>query len=327
MQECMGLERLIQREKVPFTMLMDNHVKSIPSQLNFLELFFSVPNIFSQKKEGQSVGSYYSKLVGRKNFERVLGPAMNAVISQQADDFPADMLFKKRSRRKDVIKKFTLPEGLQAITDSISAEINMEIIKGKEVLGVEVGDNLFQVSVDGAVYESTNLALATPVSVTARLLQASFPAAAQTVAQIKVEKVESMGVAVTKEKLSLPPVAGLIPVSDSFYSAVSRDTVRHDQYRGFTFHFKPDLLDREAKLKRIAEALCLDQGELARVVEKENCVPALRVGHDAVIQSIGQALSGKRLLLAGNYFDGMALEDCVARSSSEFRRLMELGKT
>ena len=49
---------------------------------------------------------------------------------------------------------------------------------------------------------------------------------------------ELVGVAVAKEKLTLPLVAGIIPLDDDFYSAVSRDTVLHPSLRGFSFHFK-----------------------------------------------------------------------------------------
>ncbi len=67
--------------------------------------------------------------MGSANFDRVIGPAMTAVISQKADDFPAEMLFKKRPRRKDVIKSFTLSSGLQTIADTIAIQKNIEIIK------------------------------------------------------------------------------------------------------------------------------------------------------------------------------------------------------
>ena len=97
---------ILAREKVSFKMLIDNQIRSITSQLSFPELFSSAWRIFSLKKDGESVESYYGRIVGRKNYQRVFAPAFNAVISQRANDFPADMLFNKRPRRKDVIKSF-----------------------------------------------------------------------------------------------------------------------------------------------------------------------------------------------------------------------------
>jgi protoporphyrinogen oxidase len=322
--EDSAFNKLIPREKVPFKMLVDGHIKSIPSQLNFLELLISVPNIFSLKKEGQSVRSYYSKVLGNKNFEKVLSPALNAVISQDASDFPADMLFKKRLRRKDIIKKFTLTNGVQTITDSISSQKTIEIATGKEVISVNTSNNLFQIITKDSSYESDFLAIATPASVAARFLREQFPQVSEKLSHIKVETVESVGVAIKADLISIPSVAGIIPSSDSFYSIVSRDTVKHDSYRGFTFHFKPGILNNDAKLKKIAEVLGVKLAQIEHIAAKENFVPSLKVGHEALVGKIEQALSTTSLFLTGNYFDGMAIEDCVTRSLKEFLRLKKL---
>ena len=323
------VNKLISREKVPFKMLVDHKIKSIPSQLDFLELLLSVPKIFGLKKEGQSVRSYYSKILGNKNFDCVLSPALNAVISQDASDFPADMLFKKRSRRKDIMKKFTLTNGIQTITDLISAQKNIEIATGKKVLSIESNGAIFKTATAGEIYESESLAVAAPASVAAQLLGESFPELSKDLSQIKVESVESVGIAVKKElTASIPPTAGIIPSSwpssDSFYSVVSRDTVKHDSHRGFTFHFKPGILNNGAKLRRIAEVLGIKTAQIEHMAAKENFVPSLKVGHETLAGKIERSISATRLLLTGNYFDGMAIEDCVTRSLKEFMRLKKL---
>lgn len=325
MEECSAITHIIRREKVPFKMLVDGSIKSIPSQLNFVELLFSAPRLFALKKSGQSVSAYYSKIIGRKNFDKVLSPALNAVISQDASNFPADMLFKKRPRRKDIIKKFTLTNGVQTITDSISSQKAIEIATKGKVISIEYIDGCFKTYTDNVLYESESLAIATPASVTAQLLKENFPEISKDMSQIKVEAIESVGIAVKKDlTASIPPVAGIIPSSNSFYSVVSRDTVKHNTYRGFTFHFRPGILNNDAKLKRIAEALGIKTAQIEHIITKENFVPSLKVGHDSLIAKIEQSISTSRLLLTGNYFDGMAIEDCVLRSLKEFMRLKKL---
>lgn len=324
MEDCRILNRLVSREKVPFKMLVDNRIKSIPSQLNFLDLLLSAPHIFSLKKKGKSVKSYYSSILGNKNFDKALSPALNAVISQDASDFPADMLFKKRLRRKDVIKKFTLSGGVQTITDSIAAEKNVEILKGTEALAVNFDNGSFKTTTNTVIYESDSLAIAAPASVASRLLKESFSQISASLSAIKINHVESVGVAVKADLVSLPAVAGIIPSSDIFYSVVSRDTVKDNSYRGFTFHFKSNSASQDAKLKRIAEVLGIKRGQIDGVVTKENLVPSLKVGHDALVAKIEQSISTSRLMLTGNYFDGMAIEDCVTRSLNEFLRLKKL---
>lgn len=322
---CAIVNQIICREKVPFKMLVDGQIKSIYSQLNFLELLLSMPKIFSLKKKGQGVESYYSRILGRTNYERVLAPAMNAVISQNANDFPADMLFKKRIKRKDIMKKFTLINGIQTITDSISSQKTIEIIKGAEVLSVNFSNGSFHAATSNATYNSDNLSIATTAAAASKLLRDSFPQTAESVAAISVNSVESVGIVVKKDlTASIPPVAGIIPSSDSFYSVVSRDTVKHDTYRGFTFHFKPGILNNDAKLKRIAEVLGIKLLQIEHIFAKENLVPSLKVGHDVLVGKIEQSISTSRLLLTGNYFDGVAIEDCVIRSVKEFLRLKKL---
>ncbi len=321
LEDCRLLGSIQARAKVSFKMLVDKRIRSIPSQLNFAELIFSAPRILTIGKEGKSIMSYYSRIVGRKNFERVLGPAINAVICQESDDFPADMLFQKRERRKDVIRQYTLKGGLQTATDAIASRENIQIRTGLSVEEISYDGTIFSIATPEGSFESSMVGLATPASVASRLVSACFPEVSGILAQIKVAAVDSVGVAVRKELVSIDAVAGLIPAEDIFYSVVSRDTVPHDRYRGFTFHFKPGLPKREVKLERIAEVLGLRVSQLEFIAERENLVPSLRVGHMEHIAKVDSLLAGKPLFLTGNYFKGVSIEDCVTRSLSEFGRL------
>lgn len=324
-EDCNIIDKLVPRERLPFKVLVDNQIRSIPSRLNFLELFFSIPRLFYTRKDGESVESYYSKIVGRKNFEDIFIHAFNAVISQQANNFPADMLFKKRLRRKDIIKKFTLVNGVQTITDSIASQNGIEIVIEKEVQEIRFKDNLFHiVTTDNRIYESMALALATPASVAAKLLQHSFPTVSELLSQINVMEVETIGVALKHNLLSIKPFASIIPTNDCFYSIVSRDTVRHNNYRGFTFHFKPGVVDKKGKINRIVQVLKVKPEEISYVTRKENIVPSLQMGHNKLINTIDALIARERLLLTGNYFTGLAIEDCVSRSLSEFARLKNI---
>ncbi|MDA8431473.1 MAG: FAD-dependent oxidoreductase [Nitrospiraceae bacterium] len=312
-------ERLIPREKVPFMMFVDGKVKSIPSQLDFLEMACSGPRIFTLSKSGRTVASYYSKIVGKKNYEKVIGPALSAVPSQRADDFPAEMLFKKRKRRKDVIRKFTLEGGLQAVADAVSGGDNIELLTGAEASSVERDQSVFRVSfADGREGAADNLALAVPPPAAAGLLGNVLPEAARRLAEIKTVAIESVGVAVRKEAVALPHFAGLIPVRDVFFSAVSRDIIADPMYRGFTFHFAPGI-DLAAKMKRIAGVLGTGRFEVS--AENRAVLPSPLLGHEKITAAIDGLIKGKRVCITGNYFSGLAIEDCVTRSLSEFRRL------
>jgi len=313
---------ILAREKVSFKMLVDNEIRSITSQLSFLELATSAWRLFTLKKQGESVASYYGRIVGRENYERVFAPAFNAVISQRANDFPADMLFNKRPRRKDVIKGFTLQGGLSSVTDRISAITGVTLITEAEITRVSKSAGRFVVELsDGSGFESDRLVLATPPPEASRLAAEIAPELSGLLAGIKVENIETVGVAVLKEKLQIPPVAGIIAANDDFYSAVSRDTVPHESFRGFSFHFKSGRLSQEAKLARIAQVLRVRREDLDQIAQRESRLPSPVVGHERLTAGIDKSIAGGNLFVTGNYFAGMAVEDCIVRSRKEFERL------
>ena len=121
--------------------------------------------------------------------------------------------------------------------------------------------------------------------------------------------------------LTLESVAGIIAVDGDFYSSVSRDIVDHPDYRGMTFHFKPGLLAQGEQVKRICELLKLDASKLHRIFYKTNRLPNPDMGHAAVIAKVDELLGGQPLALVGNYFEGVAVEDCLTRVEREFKRL------
>ena len=321
LEDCHVLDSIVSRAKVSFRMLLADETKSVLSQLGLPELLLSLPNLFRLSKKGQSIESYYSRIVGRKNFERVFRPAFNAIICQESGDFPADMIFQKRRRRKEIIKQYTFKGGMQTATDAIAAQPNVGIKTGLTVEKISFDGNIFSVATSGGSFEAPCLALASPPATAAELLKSGFPEISGLLARIETAAITSVGVAVKKEAVNLRPVAGLIPVNDIFFSVVSRDTVPHDHYRGFTFHFKPGFLKRDVKLDRIARVLGVRAIQLEFIAEKENYIPSLRTGHPELITEVDRLLAGKPLFLSGNYFKGVAIEDCVSRSLSEFQRL------
>lgn len=323
LEAARALDRLRPRAKVGFRMLADGLVRSIPSQLHFSELLLAPFRLLGWKKTGRSVADYFGRIVGPRNYATVFEPAFNAVICQPAGEFPAECLFNPRPRRKDFPRSFTLAGGLQTIADVLAKDLLVQY--GQTVQAIQQTAEGFSIATDDGEYHARALCLATPVAEAARLLQTDFPELSAALAQIQTAWVESVGVVVPKASLKLPPVAGLIGRNAAFYSAVSRDTVPDPAWRGLTFHFRPGALDEAGKLDCIAQTLGLPRQELTNVVSKTNQLPALRVGQSDLIGVVDRALAGTRLALTGNYFTGVAIEDCVSRSRTEWERLRREG--
>lgn len=314
------LGKIITPGKAGYKLYLKGEVKSIMSQMSIPELLISLPKMFSAKMDGETVESYYSKIAGKNNFAKAICPMFNAVICQQANDFPADMLFKKRERRKDVIKKFGFPGGLQTITDTIAAEPGIETITDKDIREIGFNSGVFTVTAaDGSSFESKRVALATPAEAAANLLRKSFPDLANKLAALKAESVETVGVIINKDETRLGPIAALAAADDIFYSFVSRDTFPDPKYRGFAFHFKAGASSQEKKLDRIAQVL--GTRNFGQVVTAGHVIPSLRSGHKEKIAEIDGLIAGTPLMLTGNYFSGVAIEDCVSRSLQESGRI------
>jgi protoporphyrinogen oxidase len=320
------LQTLQTKEKLPFRLLTDGGLRSIPSQLSFLELLGSLPNLFRLKKEQLSVAGYYGGIVGSNNFRQVLGPALDAVICQPSAEFPANALFRKKPRRKEIARSFTGSSGLQAFSDAIAAQGGIEVRTGASVTSMKQGGNGFSVQLaEGSAIEARQVALAVGPDVAAGLLQAQFPQLAELLQSFEIAEIESRTVLVKGEELELEPLAGIIAAQDDFYSVVARDPVPDARYRGFTFHFRPGRLDDGQKRARICAVLGLTPDKIIAEADRQNRLPALRLGHAERIAAVDQALDSLPMAITGNWFLGVSIEDCLTRSAAECRRLYGSG--
>lgn len=322
LEQATRIDQLIGREKVPFRLWIDGQIRSIPSQISFLGLLMSAPRMFFLDKSRETVESYYRKIVGKKNFQKVFQHMFNAVPSQRSNDFPADMLFKKRQRRKDLLRSFTLRDGLGSLAESIAGQPDIHCETGNAAMAITMQNKRFSIALaDGQTCVARYLAMATPAAEAARLLQQVNPTLAGELEKISVNRFESTGVIVDKDDLSLEPVAAIVPTDADFYSVVSRDTVAHPASRGFTFHFKTGQQDRQAQLQTIAAVIGVPVNKFREVANKTNVLPSFRTGHGDWLERVDAQLAGERLLLTGNYLAGMSIEDCVRRSGTEATRL------
>lgn len=325
LEDCSLLNRLWAREKAPFKLIEDGNIKSIFSSLNFLELATALPKMLFSKKSGKSVEAYYSIIAGTKNYKKVIGPAFDAVISQNASCFPADAIFKKRPRRKDVFRSFTYSGGLGAMAADIADDPGIELLAEHAAESVEYKNGEFIIFVDGKKFTSEFLALACPLPAASMLLKNSFPDISEHLGRINVGKIETLGVLVHKGDLRLPALGGLVAINENYFSAVSRDAVSDEKFRGFAFHFRPGKLSIDEKIKTIAAALKIEPDKIVQTVAKnDNVVPSLTLDHAKWQSEADKLLKGKPLFVTGNYFSGVAIEDCMQRSLSEFNRFRQM---
>jgi protoporphyrinogen oxidase len=319
---CNLRDAVLERTKAPYRMLVDGKIRSVPSQLALGELFASAWRAFTEKKAGKSVGDYYGRLVGKGNWKHVFSPLLSAVPSQHADDFPAEMLFKRRPRRKDFPRTFSLKNGLTTLVESLAAVEGVTVRAGAEVRTITRRAEGFVVATaDGTQSSTRSIVVAAPADVSATLLAPVLPAAFTALSKVRMATIVSTGVHAARGAIALPRLAGLVPVDDIFFSAVSRDVLPDDRFRGLAFHFQGGL-GREQRLERIAKVTATDRGSFLDVSERQGSLPSPALGHPEIVRTLDEATAKSGIYLAGNYFGGLALEDCVLRSKAEVERLL-----
>jgi protoporphyrinogen oxidase len=239
------------------------------------------------------------------------------------DGFPAEMLFKKRARRKDTPRSYTFVGGLQTLIDGMAQQAGVTVRTQAQVTAISRTDGGFALTMGTQErIASRHVALAIPPKQAADLLAPVAPAVATALGRVRTAAIESVGVVVPSAALTLPRLMGLVPVDDSFFSVVTRDVVPHDHLRALTFHFRAGL-PLEQRIERICAVTRLDRGQFKRLLTHASSLPALAMGHADVTKEIDQQLPGSGLYITGNYFGGLAIEDCSLRSRQEAQRFLE----
>jgi UDP-galactopyranose mutase len=312
-----------------FGLLRDDDVRwltppRVLRELSWLEAAVHFPFGILRKKDGETMYSYYSQLVGRRNYDRILSAFFAAVPSQKADGFPVEgpgSLFKKRPRRQEFPRSFGLRRGLESICEAAAAAPGVTVEKGVAVTGVSRVPGGFAVTTaDGRSLEAPRCAIAAPVDVAAKLLHQDFHELALAISRVKTVAVESAGVVLPRAKTPLAECAFVVPVDDVFFSMVTRDPFPDPERRGFAFHFRPGV-PRDEKLARMSAVLRVPREALADIVEQRVTLPSPTLGHAEIVAGVDRCLAGTRLAVTGNYFAGLALEDCVQRSNAEWARI------
>ena len=293
-------------------------------QLSWLEAAVHFPAGIFRKKAGQTMYSWFAGLVGRRNYDRLLSAFFAAVPSQDADGFPAEgpgSLFKKRTRRQEFPRSYGLRGGLQRVCDAAAAAPGVTVERGVAVARIARGGGGFVVTAaDGRRFEAERCAVAAPPDQAAAMLRDDFHELATAVSRVRTVGVESAGVVLPRGRSPLPECAFVVPVDDVFFSCVTRDPFPDPERRGFTFHFRPGV-PREEKLARMAAVLGVPREGLGEVVEARRTLPSPALGHGDVVAEIDRLLAGRKLAVTGNYFAGLAIEDCALRSTAEWARI------
>jgi len=304
---------LIPRAKVGYHFFADGKPQSPFARLGFLEAALHLPLGLGRSKAGQDVASYFTRLLGRGNWQRLLAPAFAAVLSQPAGPYPAEWLFKRKDRVKAAPRKFSHAGGLQGWLTELLGDVPVRY--GQAVQGLSLEGEGVRLRLADAVLTAREVVIATPLDVAAGLLDGVAPELAARLSATPMADIETHAVVLPAAKTALPPVAGLIGGDDAYYSAVSRDYLPHPEWRGFAFHFKPGRLNAEARRRKIAEVLGCTPADFAHETEKINRLPALTPASVTLALELRDSLARTPVRLVGNYLNGLSLGDAAVHAA------------
>jgi protoporphyrinogen oxidase len=317
------LARATPRKSMGFRMVEQGALRSIPSCLDFWEAALHLPRMFRAAKSGQTAAAYYSRILGPKNWARVLHPALNAVASQETQAFPADALFQARpGRRKDVARSFAVRGGLGPAVQALGRLPGIHCALERTAVELLRTADGFQVRTSrGETVQARRVAVAVPADAAAALLAPAFPETAGLLGQIETRTVKSLGLVFRDPLPHLPRLTGLILPGGPCYSAVSADTFPVPGMRAWTFHFDGRAGDAGQMLDHACRVLGAAPAAVAASIRKDHTMPAITLGHEVWMQALDRSLAGGDLMLAGNYLSGLSIEDCVGRSLREVERV------
>ena len=118
----------------------------------------------------------------------------------------------------------------------------------------------------------------------------------------------------------MPECAFLVPVDDVFHSCVTRDPFPDPRAARLRLPLPARASRASAKLARMADVLRVGRGTSARSSRRGARSPRPRSA-TASVAEVDRCLAGGQLAVTGNYFAGLAIEDCVLRSNAEWARI------
>ena len=305
---------------------VDGELKSLASQIAYFPLLCAGFRMLGTRKCGKTASAYFRPIVGNANYDRLFRYVFRAVLSQEADHYPAELFLKKRSKRMgDVPRRFNFERGLSQLVERLADASNADVRIDTEIRQLSKDGDLFVATgVDGTCYQAKHIALSVDPQTAAMLLHPLETDVAALFAAIDVSRSVSAGVLIACDSASFRPLNGIIPLSEEWFSAVSCDGFPEGclASRGITFHFPDNKQTDEALLDIIYRTLQVSPADLLRFVRTQHVLPAMRPEHTGMAARVEAARRDNRIFLLGNYYYGLSLEDCVIRAEEEARRYL-----
>jgi len=232
-------------------------------------------------------------------------------------------------------KLTSFDNGMSVLTDRLAEQLGSRIHIATPVRDINRTGNLYQLQLDnGTVEESDVLVLAAPAHAQARMLQAMAPELAGLLAEIPYPALSVCCFGYRKDRVGqvldgfgfLVPskeqraVLGTIVDSNVFPGRAPEDSILLRSMVGGARSPELALLPDEQLISRVRSDLqdilgLKAEPDFIRIFRHERAIPQYIIGHAARLGSIEEQLQKHPgLILTGNAFKGVSLNDCVVNA-------------
>ena len=245
----------------------------------------------------------------------------------------------------------SIDKGLGAISDSIAGMLGENLITGCTANAITHNGSTYEISCDiqgeKRVFSGNRLLLATPASVTASLLSSLAPVASETLSEIESASLTVINLAYRKSEVAHPldGFGFLVPRNEPDYALMgilwADSAFPHHAPEGYRLLRvfiggvrTPDVIERsDDELLKIATDSVRETlgvaGEpfLAEVCPHPQAIPQYHLGHLERIKTVKDAAASlPGLYLAGNYLEGVSVNDCIRLAKKVALEIIEEAK-
>ncbi len=242
----------------------------------------------------------------------------------------------------------SVDKGLGVISDSIAGMLSENLYTGCTANSITRSGGTYEVSCDiqgeKRVFSSNRLLLATPVSVTASLLSSLAPVASETLRQVESASLTVINLAYRKNEITHPldGFGFLVPRNEPGYPLMgilwADSAFPHHAPEGYRLLRvfiggvrTPNVIDiSDGELLKIATDSVRETlgatGEpfLAEVCPHPQAIPQYHLGHLEKIKTVKDATASLHgLRLAGNYLEGVSVNDCIRLAKKAALEIIE----
>ncbi len=291
-----------------------------------------VSGIFAGDPETMSLKSCFPRIAELEAEYGGLIKAMIRLAKKKKAEIAAGKAVASAAGPGGVLTSFR--DGIQTLTDILAADLGMTVVRsGEEVVRVEKGESVpWRVVTERGEYNADTVILATPAYASAQFLDGVDPAVSGVLRQIPYATMTVACFGYEREKIDydLNGFGYLIPKQEKLNTlgtlwdssifenrAPEGKVLLRSMMGGACFPQYITLSDAEVE-KRVRDDLERTMGITAppsfiRIFRHEQAIPQYTVGHGKRLDALADLLaSHPGLILTGNSYRGIGLNDCVA---------------